>query len=93
MIDEQAKEYAEVCEQSSNLNYPLVGCIMTPFCKICKNYRKNKNPYINSTCKVLGEIPPELIHCKKYECEHFVHDTENINNIEFDENLKPLITR
>lgn len=90
MTDEQVKKYEEDCKNSGNLDYPLAGCILTPFCQICKNYTRNKNPYNRSICKVLGEIPAALIHCKKYECEYFIHDSENINNLAFDKNLKPL---
>lgn len=90
MTGEQKKKYEEDIKGCGNLDYPLAGCILTPFCQICKNYHRNKNPYIPSTCKALGAIPDELINCKKYECDYFIHDPDNVNNKAFDENLQPI---
>ena len=90
MTEEQKKEYEEDIKGCGNLDYPLVGCILTPLCKICKNYIQRCRANEHSLCRVLGDIPNDIIACKKYDCECFEHDKESRLNIFFDENLQPI---
>ena len=88
MTEEQKKKYEEDIKGCGNLDYPLVGCILTPICKICKNYDLY-GTWISPTCKVLGAIPMPLKRCDSYSCPEFIHDENSIDNVFFDENFQP----
>ena len=92
MNEDKARQYADDCKKSGNLDYPLAGGIRVPKCKICTNYiprDKNWNP---PQCKTLGTIiPDEYRAARRYDCPHFIHDKKSIHNQFFDENLNPLL--
>lgn len=91
MNEGKAKQYAEDCKKSGNLDYPLAGHIKTPICKICTNYvptDKNWNP--PQCLAIKATLPIEYRACRSYDCPHFVHNKKSKFNREFDENLNPL---
>lgn len=89
MTEEEAERYMKDCEGCGNLDYPLVGRINTPLCKICKNSKYEKYVW-PPNCSVFGIIPDDLARAHKYECDGFVHNPSSRSNIFFDENHKPL---
>lgn len=89
MTDEQKRKYMEDCDKSGNLDFPLVGCILSQLCTICKNYDLKPGTWDDPECKVLGKIPSDIDACKKYTCECFIHDKNSKSNIFFDDQLQP----
>lgn len=40
-------------------------------------------------CSCYDILPEDLIYARTYECKYFVHDKESIDNLLFNEDLKP----
>ena len=91
MTEEQIKKYIEDCKNCGNLDFPLVGRILSPICSICKNFNAHYETLETPTCDVLGAIPLILRKCRSYSCSEFLHDKNSTSNQFFDENLQPII--
>lgn len=90
MTEEQKKKYIEDCEKSGNLDFPIVGQILSPICSICKNFNAHYDTLETPTCDVFGQIPLNLRKCESYDCSSFSHDKSSSSNLFFDENLQPI---
>lgn len=61
--------------------------VRTPICAMCKNRIRHKFDALNPlapvmTCKVFGEIPPDLWNLARRECERFELDSEEARKFE-----------
>lgn len=83
-------EYIKAFEaHPGNLEYPLMGRMLTPLCKICIHsdffYGTPKEPI----CKVNFKDFEKILDCKLYECPMLAVDKESRFLKMFDENYKP----
>lgn len=90
MTEEQKRKYNEDCNNCGNLDFPLVGRILSPLCSICKNFNANCDTLEAPTCDALGEIPLIIKKCRSYDCHKFLHDKNSDSNQFFDKNLQPI---
>ena len=90
-MDELTKKWVEEIQNcKSSLEVPLLGKIVTPLCKICKNAEFYYGTWKKSECKVNAECFHDCLRNNLYECPKFDWDENSIFNDAFDENHKPI---
>ena len=62
----------------SNLEYPILGKIETPICKICKHSDYHYGSWDDPECGIIDSvIPDEFRYCRNYSCPNFMYDKES----------------
>ena len=84
-------KWCEEIKGKGSLEQPVLGEILTPLCKVCKNADFHYGTWDAPECSVYGQMPKEIIDCKSYDCPHFEKDEKSnwCDFFTFDENGKP----
>ena len=94
MTEEELDEkWIEDCKQhSGNLEYPLRGSVMIPFCVICKHSDFHYGTLDEPECCILQdeEYISDRMRCFEYECKGFEADVQSRFLHQFDDNYNPI---
>ena len=71
--EEMMEEYRRDCDKAkSNLEAPLLGRVLTPICKSCKNADYHYGTWDDPECAVYGEMPLKYRRADDYDCPNYV---------------------
>lgn len=85
--DEMMKDYVEACDKAkSNLEAPLLGCILTPLCASCVNIDMKYGTFDKPVCDIYGENPLYM-DCHHFDCPHY-KQKPNIDDSHLPEHMR-----
>ena len=58
----------------SNLDTPIIGSILTPVCKSCKNSDYHYGTWNEPECKIYGSIPDKYRLAVTKNCPHYLNE-------------------
>lgn len=86
--DEIMKQYRNDCNKAkSNLEAPLLGKVLTPICKSCKNADYHYGTWDEPECLIYGEMPKKYFAADSYDCPHY-NQIPNIDDAYLPEHMR-----